>query len=293
MLFNASRTASSGFFRLSNRSRRMIAARTLAVAVLAGPLIGCQTSSKFAQSNTRPEGGVAQVDKKRWSDMLRPRPRVDKVEMPVWEVPDRETDTVAIQAAYGRWMERAGNGEVAADAYAKVLQSEPNHLDATLGLARIDAANGRPIEAEARFEKALRLAPSNADVLVACGQFDLDRGKVDSAAEKLLRAVELKPDATDARFALAIARTRQGRINEARTLFAASVGQAQAHYNLGVLLKDTRPSQAAAELRKALQIDPTLAPASELLAQTSPQANMPVILPVSLESPNTVDTAAK
>ena len=270
--------------RLATKTHRR---QRLCVAFIASFVVvgvGCKTPSMLADSQRRPSGGVAQKDRSRWSDFLRPRPRLDKVDVPVWELPDRETDVAAIQLAYGRWMEKSGALEQAASAYQKALDEKPELVEAISGLARIDAVRGRVSEARKGFERAVTMAPSDAEVLESYGKFQLDQGQVDEAAELLLKSVEIMPTATSARYQLAIARARQGRIAEARTLFVATVGEAEAHHNIGMLLKDSRPATAAKEFRLALSKKPALQQAQVELAQLERAFGTEEILPASHSS---------
>lgn len=239
----------------------------LAGLVAISATTGCKTPSMLSDSQRQPAGGVAQVDEKRWTDILRPRRRLEKVDVPVWEVPNKETDVAAIQLAYGRWMETSGDLKSAAAAYEKVLAEKPASLEATIGLARIHAVEGRTSEARKAFDKALNLSPNSAEVLSAYGKFELDQNNVDAAAQKLVRAVEVAPNDTATRYALGVVRARQGQWGEARALFVATVGEAEAHYNLGMLMKDSRPGEAAAEFRAAIEKKPSLAQAATQLAQ--------------------------
>lgn len=242
---------------------------------------GCKTPSVLSESVRRPEGGVAQVEKKRWTDIFRPRPKLEKVDVPVWEIPDRETDVVALQLSYGRWMERAGDRQAAVSAYERVLKEDADHVEATLGLARLSAASGDIEKARKGIASAMSLAPRDPNVLTASGQFELDHGQVDVAADRLLQAVEGNPDATEARYLLGIARARQGRWPEARALFVATVGEAEAHYNLGMLMKDSRPAEAAAEFRAAMSKKPSLKQAGSELARLEEVMGRQAILPAS------------
>lgn len=254
----------------------------LIAIALATAFSGCQTASNaMAGKNGRPQGGVAQVDRKRWTDVFRLQTRVDKVDVPVWEVPDKKTDVGAIQLAYARWMEKSGNATAAAEAYRKAMQEKPESVEAIVGLARIDFREGRLTSAKQGFDRAIGLEPNNAKVLASFGQFELEQGRVDSAAEKLLRAVEIDPDATHARYSLAVARARQQRWSEARTLFVATVGDAEAHYNMGMLMKDSRPVEAAREFETALSKKPGLKLASAELASLRNSLVRPEILPAS------------
>lgn len=222
-------------------------------------VVGCKTPSTIlGSSQTRPEYGVAEVDKTRWTDILRPRPRLDKVDEPTWEIPDTPSNPIGVQLAYAKWMEKSGNAEAATEAYESVLKADANSVDSVLGLARINEALKRDALASQWFAKALELSPRNVDVLTAYGRFELDAGRLESAADKLAAAVEVDPDSTGARYSLAVTRTRQGRIPEARLLFIATVGEAEAHHNLGMLLKDTRPHEAMAEFRAAYEKKPSL-----------------------------------
>lgn len=62
-----------------------------------------------------------------------------------------------------------GRGDLAAaeDAFARVLEREPNNVEAVIGRAELSLAQGRSAEAAARLERALRLNPDQRKALLS------------------------------------------------------------------------------------------------------------------------------
>jgi len=62
-----------------------------------------------------------------------------------------------------------GRGDLAAaeDAFARVLDDQPNNVEAVIGLAELSLARGRGAEAAARLERALRLNPDQRKALLS------------------------------------------------------------------------------------------------------------------------------
>lgn len=249
-----SRTTARQLVGLSLLSRCVLSA--FAVAAMA--VSGCRSPSATLSDASRPKYGVSDKDETRWTDFLRPRPRVDKVDEPTWEIADKEPDAEKVQLAYAKWMEQSGKPEVALATYETIVSSEPENLEAQLGLARLDVAGGRVDAARERLKGIIASKPRDTEALTTLATLEMDAGRLDTAADLLARAVESNPESKPTRYLLGIARARQGRLAEARQLFVATVGEAEAHHNIGMLLKDTRPAEAAAEFRQALAKKPAL-----------------------------------
>lgn len=158
------------------------------------------------------------------------------------EEQDSETtrikDPSELNLAYARWMEDVGNLIEARRHYGEVLDNKPKNLDAVLGLARIDQLSGRTQEAEQGFLKALRHAPDSSEALHALGQFYASQERWPDAVDTLNKAMLAAPSEKLCRYHLAVALVHVGDINGAMPHFIRTVGDAEAHYNVGLILRD-------------------------------------------------------
>ena len=138
--------------------------------------------------------------------------------------------------AYAEWQEHVGNTNDARNSYEFILSKDPKSADAQLGLARLDLLAGRKQLAEQRFLATLKTNPTNPLVMDAVGQFYASQKRYDEAVEMISRSVQADPNNSTTRFHLAIALAKSGDIAAATPHFIRIVGEAEAHYNLGVIL---------------------------------------------------------
>jgi Tfp pilus assembly protein PilF len=143
-------------------------------------------------------------------------------------------------------MEKQGNVSEARSAYTQVLAEDRKSIDALIGLARVDQLAGRSAEAEQGFLKAIRVAPKSSAAHGALGQFYADQSKWDQAVGAFQAAVQNAPNDNNRRHQLAVALAKSGKIEQALPHFAKTVGEAEAHYNIGLLLHE-KGDLAAAE----------------------------------------------
>ena len=182
---------------------------------------------------------------------------------------------------YGRLQTRKGNLAEARTAFDRVLEDDARSVEALIGLARLeelsagDSAAGLAV-AEAAFRRAVDAAPDDPRSHAALGRFLADRGRWSEAEAAHAAAVRLDPDDRQHRFALAVATARGGDLEGAREHFTASVGEAEAHYNLGSLqLAAGRRDAAEAEFRAAVLKKPDLTAARLALAAVQPSDPQP------------------
>ncbi len=147
-------------------------------------------------------------------------------------------DPSKLDLAYAKWQEQLGNTTEARERYQRVLHDEPQSIEALLGLARMDQFAGRTAEAEQGFRKALKSSPNDPIVLDAFGQFYAAQEKWPQAIDILKQGVQIAPNDDTIRFHLAVATAKSGDLVTAKPLFVNSVGEAEAEYNLGLILHD-------------------------------------------------------
>ena len=80
------------------------------------------------------------------------------------------TDPNPLKLRYALWMEETGNLPEARKHYSEVLAARPKHVEAALGVARVDLASGQLEEAETGFRLALKLDPQSAIAQSGIGQ---------------------------------------------------------------------------------------------------------------------------
>ena len=147
-------------------------------------------------------------------------------------------DPRKLDLAYAKWQEQIGNITEARERYQRVLHDQPQSVEAMLGLARLDQLAGRMQEAEQGYRKALKAAPNDTVVLDALGQFYSNQEKWPQAIDILRQAMTAAPSDNTVRFHLAVAMAKSGDITGAKSHFITSVGDAEADYNIGLILHD-------------------------------------------------------
>lgn len=190
--------------------------RLIAVILMLGLLTGCATSGSgwrsFAKRDT--DTRQAKVNRKKLKDPSK------------------------LDLDYAKWQEQLGNTTEARERYQRVLHDEPQSIEALLGLARMDQLAGRTVEAEQGFRKALKSSPNDPLVLDAFGQFYAAQEKWPQAIDTLKQGLQVAPNDDTIRFHLAVATAKSGDLATAKPLFVNSVGEAEAEYNLGLILHD-------------------------------------------------------
>jgi Tfp pilus assembly protein PilF len=150
----------------------------------------------------------------------------------------------------------------------KALEVEPNNLEALLVLSRLKHRQNKLDEAERWLRQAVAAHPKNA---VAANDYGLclaRKGSLPPAIGELRRAIQL--DGKNARYRnnIAAVLVDAGRPDEALSHLHQVHPRGVAHYNLGYLLSRAGHADAArAQLQLALQVDPQLTAARDMLAR--------------------------
>ena len=174
---------------------------------------------------------------------------------------------VKVHLAYALWHEQQGNQVEARNSYNEVLKKNSKNIDAMLGLARLDMQLNRMSDAEARLQKAQKISPKNPQVAAAVGQYHAAQRDWPRALEQMRAARELSPYEPTYAFQLGVVQARSGDAAAALTSFTESVGAAEAHYNLAVILQEQGQSaEAENHLQQALALKSDLPQAHKLLA---------------------------
>lgn len=177
-------------------------------------------------------------------------------------------DPIKLHLNYARWQEHIGNLSEARDSYEFIIAEEPESVDAVLGLARIDQLSGRTHEAEQGFRKALKLSPNDPQALGAIGQFYAAEQRWGEAIQFLKNATSASPSDRAIRFNYAVALANSGNIDAALPEFTQSIGEAEAHYNIGLVLYETGDLAASEQhFARAVMINPELSEAQYWLSE--------------------------
>ena len=190
---------------------------------------------------------------------------------------------------WARLKEERGQAEEARQSYQFVLDEQPKSVQAVLGLARLDQLAGRTDQAEQGFQKALQLNPNEPHVLDAVGQFYVSQKRWNEAVEMLQRAMAAAPNDKTYRYHLAVALARSGDIATAMPHFSKTVGDAQAHYNVGYILYEQGQLMAAKQqIMQAVVKKPDLLEAQLMLdtiRHDQEEKQMLAGAPVATENP--------
>lgn len=181
-------------------------------------------------------------------------------------MPDEIGANVYLSAA--RMMENAGNFEGAERQYTICLEKFSTNRLAQISYARLLHRNQRLREALAIYEKAEKDHPKDATIQNDMGLCLARLGNKDDAMHHFHQATVIAPEDPRYRNNLAMVLVDAGRADEALSQLVFAHGEAKGHYNLGYLLyRKGNKSMAAAHFQAALQKDPSLKAAGEMLAR--------------------------
>ncbi|GHE25038.1 tetratricopeptide repeat protein [Vulcaniibacterium thermophilum] len=102
-----------------------------------------------------------------------------------------------VQLALGDLYRVRGDLDRAAEQYRRIVEDPAQRASALVGLAKVEAARGRPDAALALFRQALRASPSDARIHAEMGYRLYLANRLDEAVAALKRATELRPDSAE------------------------------------------------------------------------------------------------
>lgn len=180
----------------------------------------------------------------------------------------RDTPSPNLTLAWSKLKETEGQLTDARNGFEQVLAQEPDNVDATLGMARLNVRAQRLVEAEEGYERAVALAPKSSAVLSEVGQFYAEHQRWERALALLREAQRIEPHEKRHHYYLAMALTKSGQTEDALPHFTESVGEAAAHYNIGrILIENNRRAEAEEHFALALAKDPSLSDAEYFLTE--------------------------
>ncbi len=169
--------------------------------------------------------------------------------------------------ASARVHERQGNTAKADELYRKALQEKPNDLQVLLHYARMHDRAGNLETAVGIYRRAIAAHPQEAATFNDLGLCHARQNQLRESTEALQQAVRLNPQSALYRNNFASVLVQMGHTEEALSQLKAVHGPAAGHYNLAYLLhKSGRSPEAGPYARRALELDPNMAPAQRLLA---------------------------
>lgn len=153
-------------------------------------------------------------------------------------------------------------------AYQQALEIDPKYLPAARGLAHLYMTTGDHERAVATYQKALKDHPKEAALWHELGLCHNTHKDWEPALACLHKAAELDPENHQFATALGYTLAQAGRYDESLACFQKTMGPAKAHYNLARMLHhDKRDDLCRQHLELALQADPQLTAARDLLAR--------------------------
>lgn len=190
-----------------------------------------------------------------------------------------------------------GNTFAAADAYSEALGMRPESIAALVRRGQAYRQQHRDDEAIRDWTDAERRAERSVQPRELLGDLYSSRGEDALAATYYEKCVQL--DAQDATrlYKLGLARYRAGTpaaaVDPLRRAVAVNDNFGEAHYLLGIVLRDTQAvPQAMAELERAVRVAPSLTAAREELADLYRSSGRPVDELVQLQTLLRLDARA-
>jgi tetratricopeptide (TPR) repeat protein len=225
----------------------------------------------------------APANPSRWDRLLRRTSVAVPTTSAIPSAPRDPQDPGRLSLAYARLMEQSGDLTQAEQHYRRALEETPESLDALVGLGRVHLLGGRHDAAVEAFEAALQSDPKFGPALHGLGQAASARKNWSVATELLAAAVEAEPENTSFRYDLAVVMVEAGDVEGALPHFIRTVGDAEAHYNAGLILQRAgRLPESELQLQQALAKNPDLAEARYWLTTIQQQQQLPTAPPKGL-----------
>lgn len=177
--------------------------------------------------------------------------------------------TPELHYAQGKILERKGELDAAVAKYEEALKLDAKHVPSKLALARVQDRRGRTADADRLYRQAVIDEPQNAVAFNDLGLFLARQKKLSEAQGALENAIRLEPKSQLYRNNLAAVHVEAGEPIKAAQALEPVFGKAIASYNVAFLLKERNQIGPAHEWSlHATKLDPTMAPAHALVAET-------------------------
>jgi Flp pilus assembly protein TadD len=229
----------------------------LGVAGLLLTQAGCQMLSKISPS-AAPSAPVT--------------PLASSASEDAGELPN--TQVVRASLILAQKLEKSNNEAAAFEQYERVLDQDPNNVQAMRRMAVLYDNRCEFSKAEELYRKLAKELPRDASLYNDWGYSYYMRCKFDEAEKKLRRAVELDPNNLLARCNLGLTLGQMGRLEDAKKAFRdAKLSDAEVHQNLAFvhLCRSEKGKNTLGEARReaelARELDPYCQQAKLMLAQ--------------------------
>lgn len=173
-----------------------------------------------------------------------------------------------LYVAQGQLYESSGQYPKALDFYSKALVADPNHAAALASLARLHKRQDDCVKAIEYYQRASAASPADVRLICELAECQKASGQSPQALESYRKALLLDPQNRESRHGIAGLLLAEGKDTEALEVVGQGESPAMAHYQIAYLhfsRQDLARSQAS--LQQALQLDPNLQPARQLLEQ--------------------------
>ena len=175
----------------------------------------------------------------------------------------------------GKLHESKGDYAKALDSYSKALEIEPKNPSALLSAAQLYERQNNKDKAIEFYQKAASVAEGNATIYADLGNLYARNGNLVAAREQLQKAINLDDKNTQYRSAMAGVLLDSGNADAAISELHQVNSPAMANYQMAYL-HFTRKNVPATQqyLANALQIDPNLKPAKDLMSSMGGAQNI-------------------
>ena len=134
-------------------------------------------------------------------------------ETPVARIPSDSSEELFFQ---GLGYEEEGRWEGAKECYLRLLEADPQHVDAMVNLGTVEYRLGERGRAEALYRRALRVDPDHPEANYNLANVLEEKGDLENALLFYKKAVHADPSFADAHFNLARLLERMGEVEEAK-----------------------------------------------------------------------------
>jgi tetratricopeptide (TPR) repeat protein len=175
----------------------------------------------------------------------------------------------------GQLHESQGNYNKAIDSYSKALEIEPKNPAALLSTARLYDRQNEKDKSVEFYQKAAEVTPNDANIYAELGALHAKTGNLTAAREQMQKAVNLDPKSTTYRSSMAGVLLDSGNTESAMAELMQVNTPAMANYQMAYLHFARKNVPATQQyLNSALQIDPNLKPARDLMASMGGAQNI-------------------
>ncbi|MGV8075613.1 MAG: tetratricopeptide repeat protein [Syntrophobacteraceae bacterium] len=179
---------------------------------------------------------------------------------------------------YALCQQKMGNAEKAIEALEKADSISPMDVDRKVNLAKLLMETGHSEDGRAVLDKALKFSPpeERESNRLKVAEAYLENDCFEEAEKMFVRALKHDPQSIETYNRLGIALRRQGKHKDAERYYNLALSYHPNNptilYNIGVLHLDRQDKASAVKLfQRALQIDPELDKAKEMLKRITQQ----------------------